>query len=343
MRVMQTVTLEEPGRFTLTDTDPPASPGPGEVLVRVRRVGVCGTDLHAFAGRQPFFDYPRILGHELGVEVVDVGEGVDTVTPGDVCAVEPYLNCGDCVACRAGRTNCCTSLNVLGVHTDGGMRESIVVPAHKLHVSRAGLTLEQLALIETLGIGAHAVDRSAVQPGEPTLVIGAGPIGLSVVQFAQLAGADVAVMDMNPARLAFCREQFNVERCITAGDDPAGAVRDAFGDDGPTLVFDATGNAASMQAAFELPVAAGRVVCVGLVLGELSFNDPSLHKRELTILASRNSTSNDFRRIIDLMEQGRIDTSPWITHRAALRDVPDTFASWRNPESRVVKAMVDVE
>ena len=174
---MQTIVLETPGSFTQVDRPDAPGPGPGEALVSVRRIGICGTDLHAFRGRQPFFQYPRVLGHELGVEVLAVGEGVEAICPGDRCAIEPYLNCGKCIACRHGKTNCCASLQVLGVHTDGGMCERLIVPASKLHKSLT-LTLDQLALVETLGIGAHAVDRAALMAGEVVLVIGAGPIGL---------------------------------------------------------------------------------------------------------------------------------------------------------------------
>src|SRR5947199_5981351 len=170
---MQTIVLEKPGSLTLADTAAPTDVPPGHAMVRVRRVGICGTDLHAYRGRQPFFSYPRILGHELGVEVIALGDG-DTfgLKKGDRCTVEPYLNCGTCIACRRGKTNCCATLQVLGVHTDGGLRETIVVPARKLHRSPR-LTFEQLALVETLGIGCHAVDRAAPRPDETCLIIGA--------------------------------------------------------------------------------------------------------------------------------------------------------------------------
>jgi threonine dehydrogenase-like Zn-dependent dehydrogenase len=217
---MKTIRLEEPGRFVLLSTDEPAAAlQPDEALVRVRRIGVCGTDIHAFKGRQPFFSYPRVLGHELGVEVVEVGSSSKNVQPGDRCSVEPYLNCGHCIACRRGKTNCCVNLQVLGVHTDGGMREAIVVPSRKLHPSRQ-LTLDQLALIETLGIGCHAVDRAELEKGEFVLVIGAGPIGLTVIQFAIEAGAQVIVLDINPGRLTFCRELLGVPYTINAAVAP---------------------------------------------------------------------------------------------------------------------------
>lgn len=202
---MQALVLEEPGRLSLQTLIDCQSPGAGEALVRVHRAGVCGTDIHAFAGKQPFFQYPRLIGHELGVEVLEVGAGVDGLRVGDRCAVEPYLNCGECIACRRGRGNCCASMKVLGVHVDGGFRERFIVPAHKLHPSTS-LTFEQLALVEALAIGAHAVSRGQVEPGEWTLVIGAGPIGLGVMQFARRAGGRVIALDLSRERLQFCRD-----------------------------------------------------------------------------------------------------------------------------------------
>ncbi|HZO89775.1 MAG TPA: zinc-binding alcohol dehydrogenase family protein [Chthonomonadaceae bacterium] len=337
---MKTITLEQPGHFTLGETESPTLSSAEEALVRVRRVGVCGTDLHAYQGNQPFFTYPRILGHELGVEIVEVGPNEAGLQPGDRCAVEPYLNCGECIACRRGKTNCCVRLQVLGVHTDGGMRELIRVPVRKLHKSSV-LTLEQLALVETLGIGAHAVDRAKLEPEEFALVIGAGPIGLSVIQFAQAAGAQVIVLDVNPRRLEFCRRQLNVAFTLRADENPLEQVKAITAGDMPTAVFDATGSAQSMHNAFQYVAHGGRIVFVGLVQADISFHDPDLHRRELTILATRNSTGADFQRIISLLESGQVDTTPWITHRAACQEMIGQFPRWLEPETGVIKAMVE--
>jgi 2-desacetyl-2-hydroxyethyl bacteriochlorophyllide A dehydrogenase len=341
---MKTIRLEEPGRLALLSSEgppPPASLQPEEALVRVHRIGVCGTDIHAFNGKQPFFNYPRILGHELGVEVVAVGSSTKNVQPGDRCSVEPYLNCGSCIACRRGKPNCCVTLQVLGVHTDGGMREAFVVPSRKLHPSER-LTLDQLALVETLGIGCHAVDRACVAGGEFALVIGAGPIGLAVVQFAIEAGMQVIVLDVNPKRLEFCREQLRAPHVINAArEDPLEAIKQVTAGDLPTAVFDATGNPKSMMSAFDYPAHGGRMVFVGLFQGEVTFNDPNFHRRELTLLSSRNARPEDFTRIIHLVEAGRIDTAPWITHRAPFADAVTEFPRWTRPETGVIKAMIE--
>ncbi len=333
------IALEKPGHFIATEGPSPGQ-APGEALVRVHRIGVCGTDLHAFAGRQPFFNYPRILGHELGVEVIDPGSEPHGLNPGDRCSVEPYLNCGRCIACRAGRSNCCAELMCLGVHIDGGMRPEIVVPARKLHRSRR-LSYDQLALVETLGIGAHAVERADITPNDFVLVIGAGPIGLSVSQFVQVRGARLAVMDVKESRLDFCRQQFKGAHTLVAGPDAVDQIRGIGGGDLPTVVIDATGSAASMAGTFDLPAQGGRIVFVGLFQGDVSFNDPNFHRRELTILASRNALPNNFVEIIALIEAGRINITPWITHRFALADTPQRFPEIA-ADPGVIKAVIEV-
>jgi 2-desacetyl-2-hydroxyethyl bacteriochlorophyllide A dehydrogenase len=339
---MKNIVLNEPGKFSLTETATSGQPTANEALVQVRRVGICGTDLHAFKGEQPFFTYPRVLGHELGVEIVSVAENREGLRVGDRCAVEPYLNCGFCIACRKGKTNCCASLRVLGVHTDGGLRELMTAPTHKLHKSES-LSLDQLALVEPLCIGAHAVARAQIEAGEWVLVVGAGPIGLAVILSAQLSGAQVMVMDVNEERLNFAREHFPVTAAIQALDHAVDRLKETTGGELPTLVFDATGNQQAMNASFTLPANGGRLVFVGLVQGELTFNDPEAHRRELSVLFSRNATGADFKRVIGLLEDGAIDIKPWITHRASFgEEVIGQFPLWLSPQSRFIKALIEV-
>lgn len=336
---MLQIILEKPGTFIAAE-GPEPTPAPGDAIVRVHRIGVCGTDLHAFAGKQPFFSYPRILGHELGVEVIDPGSEPNGLQVGDRCSVEPYLNCGTCTACRRGKPNCCTSLNVLGVHSDGGMRPRLAVPARKLHRSTM-LHYDQLALVETLAIGAHAVERAEIGRGDFVLVIGAGPIGLSVIQFALTTGATLAVMDVSDSRLAFCREKMGAKHTLTPAELPS-RLRDIGGGDLPTIVIDATGNAQSMAGTFDLVAHGGRIVFVGLFQGDVTFNDPNFHRREITVCASRNAVPQTFKDIITLIEEGRIDTRPWITHRVALAALPEVFPREIAGNSTVLKAMVEI-
>jgi 2-desacetyl-2-hydroxyethyl bacteriochlorophyllide A dehydrogenase len=337
---MQQVVLEQPGRLVASEGPPPGPPGPGEALVRVRRVGVCGTDFHAFKGDQPFFTYPRILGHELAAELIEAPNAAGLKT-GDRCAVEPYMECGRCVACRRGRTNCCAKLEVLGIHVDGGMREIIKVPVRKLHRSES-LSFEQLALVETLSIGAHAVGRAGLEPGETVLVVGTGPIGLAVIQSAQPLGVRLLATDVNEARLEFCRRQMGVEQTFLTGASAEEALREATDGEMPTVVFEATGNPGSMERSFGFVASGGKLVLVGLCQSQIAFSDPEFHRREMTLLSSRNARAADFERVLSAVEAGTLDTRPWVTHRAPLADLAAALPSWSDPRAGVLKAMVEV-
>lgn len=319
------VVLEAPGKLAERSATEPHA-GPGEALVRMEKIGVCGSDFHAFAGTHPIYTYPRVLGHELAGVVVSIPENNRGIRPGDRCAIEPYISCGKCRACLKGRNNCCEHLQVIGIHVDGGMQEFVAVPVDLLHKSEI-LTLDQLALVETLGIGAHAVDRSDLQAGEDALVVGAGPIGIAVAQFASARGAAVHVIERNEWRRKF------VERM---------GYSTALGPDNrrADVVFDATGNADAMSSSFELVATCGRLVLVGLTRQPIQINDSLFHRRELTVLASRNSY-NLFPRIIRQIEEGTIDTSPWITHRIPLEDVAARFSDLPSQQT-LIKAIVDV-
>jgi len=336
---MQALTLTSPLHFELTEQAEPAAPGSNEVLVLVHAVGVCGTDVSGYLGKMPFIQYPRILGHELGVEVLAVGNNVTHVSVGDRCSVEPYLNCGTCPTCQSGRTNCCETLQVLGVHCDGGLRPQIILPAQKLHPAN-DLAYEQLALVETLGIGCHAVNRGQPQAGDHVLIIGAGPIGLSVLEFAKLTGATLHVIEPNARRREFVKQTYSIESVHEAMEPATFAelTRNRLAQ----VVFDATGNASSMARALEYAGFAGRVVFVGITTEPVLLNDALLHRRELTLITSRNAVPTDFTRIIGLIRDGMINTSAWITHRMKFDDVPSDFATLLKPESHVVKAVIEL-
>jgi len=336
---MNAIILNEPGSLAMHDVPEPHAPGVGEALIRVHRIGFCGTDYHAFHGRQPFFNYPRILGHELGVEVMAIGSGVTNVVVGDKCSIEPYLNCGSCLACRKGRTNCCSNMQVLGVHLDGGMRERLVVPATKLHPSKT-LSYDALALVETLAIGAHATDRAAVEKGETVVVIGAGPIGLASIQFALLSGARVVVIDRAVPRLEACKELYPEVITLDPEKSFIDQLTELSGGDLADVGIDATGNLASMGSSLEYVGQTGRLVYVGLAQGEVTFNDPLFHRREMTLFASRNALPRNFTEIIAAMEAGSIDPLAWITHRCMLSEIPEKLPAWSQPSAGVIKAVV---
>ena len=338
---MKTIILNKPQELQLVSQDFDETLCKNEALLKIHRIGICGTDYHAYRGRQPFFSYPRVLGHELGAEVIALGSGADEngITIGDKVSVEPYLNCGECQPCKNGKINCCESLKVLGVHVDGGMAEYLKVPVNKLHKSDF-LSYEQLALVETLGIGSHAVQRATITENDIVLVIGAGPIGLSVIQFVKIIGAKIVVMDFSKQRLDFANEAIGIDEIIIAKDDfSADDLRKILKGNMPTAVFDATGNAASMMKAFSYVAFGGKLVYVGLFQGEVTFFDPDFHRREITLLASRNALPTDFKDIIVKMESGQINTKAWLTHEAAFGDLPTVFETWLDPKSAVIKAM----
>ena len=337
---MHTIVLTQPGHFNLIEDQPPEPPGTNEAQVRIQRVGICGTDIHAFSGNQPFFTYPRILGHELAAEIVEIGATTieHNLRVGDTCCIRPYLNCGICGACQRGITNACMKLQVLGVHCDGGMRELINVPIDKLH--KTALPHEERALVEMLSIGAHAVRRAQIVPGEFALVIGVGPIGLGVSQFAAQAGARVIAMDVNDSRLRFAVQQPGIVYGIDARHDILEQLHAIIPNDLPTVVFDATGNAQSMMKAFEYTAHGGRLVYVGLFQGDFTFHDPDFHRREHLVMATRNATAQDFDHVIHALETQCIDIRSWVTHLASPEQMLRDFPSWLEPSTGVIKAML---
>ncbi len=325
------------------EIDPPCAPGPGEALVRTHRMGVCGTDVSCYLGKFPFFDFPRIPGHELGVEVLAVGEGVTNIAIADKCSVEPYMNCRQCYACRRGATNCCQNLEVIGVMKDGGLCESFLIRADKLHRSEE-LNFDQLALVETLAIGCHANDRGCPGGGDHALIIGMGPIGLATLEFARLTDTKISVMDMNSERLDFVNKNYAIENTILfqGNGSELQRMRQITNGDMYQLITDATGNNQSMSAALQYLAPTGRLVYVGITTAEVSFRHPLLHKPEASIIASRNALPNDFTRIISLIEAGTINTDPWITHRTSFDNVLHDFESFTKPETGVIKAIIEV-
>ncbi|MDD9272253.1 zinc-binding alcohol dehydrogenase family protein [Paenibacillus sp. GCM10023248] len=335
---MKAIVCEQIEQFRMVELESPELRA-GEAIVRIQRIGICGTDLHAYKGNQPFFSYPRVLGHELSGYIESIGDGVTGLAVGDQVSVVPYLHCGSCIACREGKTNCCTDMKVLGVHVDGGMRELIAVPASHL-IKTDGLTLEQAAMLEPLAIGAHAVRRSELRAGQTALVIGGGPIGLGVMVLAKQRGATVIAMDINEERLAYCRNWAGADYTVNALEQPKDRLLELTNGELPVVVFDATGNARSMTDSFGLVAHGGKLVYVGLVKADISFHDPEFHKRELTLMASRNATLEDFAAVRAAMQAGVIDVERYITHRASFDEMIGQFETWLKPESKVIKAVV---
>ncbi|MDA0767168.1 MAG: zinc-binding alcohol dehydrogenase family protein [Verrucomicrobia bacterium] len=342
---MQAIEFTNPKEINIIDIPHAGAPGPGEAVVRTHRMGICGTDLSCYLGKFPFFAYPRTPGHELGLEVIAVGEGVTNVKPGDKCSLEPYVNDPSTIASQKGKSNACPNVQVIGVHKSGGLRKSNwIVPAHKLHPGNE-LSYDELALVETLAIGFHAVKRGNPQPGETVMVIGAGPIGLACLEFLKLMDLKVLVVDFARNRLDFCAEKLGIAHPIQAKPDGSHLAEIEKITEGGfcDVIIDATGHAGSMVQCFEYAAVGGRIVYVGITSQEITFPQaPFFHRRELSVLASRNALPADFPEIIDIIKAGKINLNNWITHRLDIADVPTEFDQFTDPATGAIKAVITV-
>jgi 2-desacetyl-2-hydroxyethyl bacteriochlorophyllide A dehydrogenase len=339
MSMIKTLVCTRPGKFEYGMADEPKLKK-GHAIIKIKRIGVCGTDLHAFEGTQPYFEYPRILGHEVSGEIVAIDDAGFLI--GEAVTFIPYLYCGHCIACRLGKQNACVNLKVCGVHEDGGMTEYLSIPSYSL-VHGEGLGLDALALVEPLAIGAHGVKRALVKKGEFVLVIGAGPIGLATMEFARIAGAKVITLDTNKRRLEFCKQHLRITHLIDGSSaDIVEQLRAITNGDMPTTVIDATGNLKAINNAFQYMAHGGTYVLIGLQKGEITFSHPEFHKREATLLSSRNATREDFEIVIHTLKTKKIDPTTFITHRVLFDQVKDEFQNWLIPENGVIKAIVEM-
>jgi 2-desacetyl-2-hydroxyethyl bacteriochlorophyllide A dehydrogenase len=338
---MKTLVCTKPGSFEYKLSEKPELEK-NSAIIKIKRIGICGTDLHAFEGTQPYFTYPRILGHELSgdLEAFDNAPGF---VVGEKVTFIPYFNCGVCIACRTGKPNCCVNIQVCGVHADGGMVEYLRVPSCSL-VHGEGLSYEELALIEPLAIGAHGVRRADVRAKEFVLVMGAGPIGLGAMEFARIAGGEVIALDLSESRLQFCRDNLNVVHTVNPSiENAVEKIRAITGGDMAGAVIDATGNLKAINSGIEYLAHGGRYVLIGLQKEAFSFSHPEFHKRESTLMSSRNATRADFDIVIDYMKKGLVNAKTYITHRTGFDQLKDEFSTWLNPANGVIKAMVEVD
>jgi 2-desacetyl-2-hydroxyethyl bacteriochlorophyllide A dehydrogenase len=334
------IVCRQPNDLVL-EARPPAVRGHGEARLEIVRVGICGTDYHIYEGRQPFLEYPRVIGHELAARIVEASEG-GRFANGQLVVVNPYVACGRCHACRNGLPNACMRIGVLGVHRDGGMCEEICLPEENI-IPAEGLSPDEAASVEFLAIGAHAVRRSGLKSGVRALIVGAGPIGLGTALFAKLAGGVVTVLDREASRLTFAADAANVDQTLLAEGDVGALIAEATQGDGFDVVFDATGSRESMEASFAFTAHGGRYVLVGLVKEAISFLDPEFHKREMTLVASRNATLEDFSTVIEAIKTGRAPIAKLITHRTTLDTVAADLPRWARDKRGLVKAMVTIK
>ncbi|WP_158968924.1 zinc-binding alcohol dehydrogenase family protein [Paraglaciecola sp. L3A3] len=337
---MKAVVCVKPGVLEYKQVEKP-QPKAGEVLVKIKSIGVCGTDIHAYGGNQPFFEYPRVLGHELSGVVEDAGSDVD-LEKGKAVYIIPYISCQECVACRNGKGNCCTNIEVLGVHRDGGMCEYICVPKEYV-VQTDGLSFNDLAVVECFSIGAHAVNRAEIKSSDTVLVLGSGPIGIGAIQFAKMSGAKVLVSDVAQEKLDFCREKYAVDGLVDALGDVTEQLRVLTNGDFPTVIIDCTGNVKAMESTIGNLAHGGKIVFVSVVKADISFNDPEFHKRETTLLGSRNATRKDFENVVDGLKNGTLKSEGFITHSTKFSTMIESFQDWTKPGSGVIKAVIEMD
>lgn len=334
---MKYIVCEEPGKFLLKEKEAPVRKV-NEALLQINKVGICGTDLHAYAGNQAYFEYPKILGHELASEVLEIGKNDKGIKVGDKVVVMPYISCGVCYACKKRKTNCCENLTVLGVHADGGMQEQISVPIDVL-LPANHLSDDQIAIVEPLAIGAHAIRRSGIVSGETAAVVGCGPIGIGIMKLAQIAGARVIALDTNEQRLSYARDKIGIDYVVKAGDNALAEVSEITDGDMCAVVFDASGNRGAMERCPDYMSHGGRFVLVGLFKGELTYFHPKVHAKEMTLLCSRNATIEDFEYVISILDQ--FPTASFITHNVSFFEMINHFDSWLDVETGVMKATVN--
>jgi 2-desacetyl-2-hydroxyethyl bacteriochlorophyllide A dehydrogenase len=336
---MKYIVCEKPGKFLLKEKKEPKKEY-GKAILKVKKVGICGTDLHAYSGNQAFFDYPRILGHELATEVLDIEDNNKGIKVGDNVVVMPYLSCDKCIACRNGKTNCCSKMQVLGVHADGGMQEKIIVPIELL-IPAPNLSDNAMTLVEPLAIGAHAIRRAQLRAGENIVVVGCGPIGIGILKLAQIAGANVIAIDVNQNRLDYAKETLGVDHIVLAGEEAFGKIAKITNHNMATAVFDASGHKGALEFGHNFMCHGGRYILVGLSKGEIVFNHPTIHAKETTLMCSRNATLEDFKHVMAILEEGKFPIDSFITDNVDFNDMITNFEGWLNPENGVIKATVN--
>lgn len=322
------------------ETRPTAIRAQDEVLLKIDRAGICGTDYHIYEGLHPFLKYPRVIGHELSATVIETPASCQFQI-GQQVVINPYIACGTCHACNIGKPNCCMNIAVLGVHRDGGMCEMISLPEHNL-ISADGLTLDEAATVEFLAIGAHAVRRSGIGKDVNALVVGAGPIGLGAAIFAQIAGANVTLVDRDSERLQLASAATGILNTITTDADAVANIVQASNGDGYDAVFDATGSRASMEQSFAYVAHGGTYVFVGLIKDDITFADADFHKREMTLMASRNATAVDFDHVIAAIKSKKVPIAKLLTHRTSLAEVANDLPRWSSDKRGLIKALVDI-
>ncbi len=337
---MKAIQIKEPGKVELIDVQKPV-PGAGEVLLKVKYIGFCGSDLSTYLGKNPMVSYPRIPGHEVAATVVETGSGVPAgLKEGDLVTVVPYTNCGKCSSCRKGRFNACEFNETLGVQRDGAMQEYITVPYEKV-LKVSGMALEEAALIEPLTVGFHAVDRAGVKEGDVVMVQGCGMIGAGAIAGSALRGAKVIAVDIDDAKLETARKLGAGIVINSATSNLHEVLKKELDGGSPDVVVEAAGNPVTYRAAVDEVAFAGKVVCIGYAKSEVTFATKLWVQKELDILGSRNARPEDFKAVTELLQSGRFPSEEVITRIVSPEEAPEAFKTWADAPGKVFKIMVE--
>lgn len=337
---MKALVLEAPQRLKVGDWPTPHC-GSNDVVIRPIAAGICAGDLYLYGGRNPYAKYPLIGGHEVCGEVAEVGDDVRRFKRGDRVVIEPVVGCGHCHPCRHGKHNCCVNFCLIGLHRPGGYAEFTLAPERNVHVVPPGLDAVTASFAEPLTIGIHACRRAQVTAGEYTLILGAGPIGLAVLEIAKLRGAHVEIADVNDARLEFPRELG--AGTMQADDDLLDRVLSRTAGEGADVVIEATGNVQAIQATIDLVAPGGRVVILGLVKKGVDVSFPGLDftRKEVNLLGSRNST-NCFPEALALLASGAVKY-PKVATKIPLWDGAEVFARLHENPAALHKGVLMLE
>jgi threonine dehydrogenase-like Zn-dependent dehydrogenase len=334
---MKALVLSEPGDLHLTSIAEP-TPHLGDVLLQIRMVGLCGTDLSSFRGKNPLVSYPRIMGHEISATVAEVHDSASALRPGMDVTLSPYFNCGTCPACLRGRPNACQSNQTLGVQRDGALTEWLTVPAAKVYPAK--LHLHELTLVEPLTVGFHAAARGRIQPDDTVAVFGCGGVGLGAIAASAFRDANTIAIDMDDAKLAIAQRAGAKHLINTATTDLHSTLLEITNGRGPDVIIEAIGLPATFRAAVEEVAFTGRVVYIGYAKEHVAYETRLFVQKELDILGSRNALPEDFRNVIRMLEAGRFPVDAAISAIVPPSDAPTLLAEWSANPAAFTKILV---
>ena len=337
---MKQITLIKPYEFEERDVEIPILKK-GELLVQIKNIGICGTDIHAFHGNQPYFSYPRVLGHELSGIIVDAKIDNNSLL-GKPVSVLPYLSCGKCNSCVRGKTNCCSQLNVMGVHVDGGFCEYISVPLDNIMIGREETDLEHLSMVEPLSISYHGIMRADILENDWVIIFGAGPIGMGAILFAKSKTDKIILIDINQNRITYCKSILGIEHSFNGNDETLlEQIKELTNGHFADIVIDATGNKKSIQQQLTFLGHGGKWILIGLQREDLHINHPEFHKREATLMSSRNATKHDFEQVMNKIDKKEIDPVLLITNTLDFKEVVNSFSTFIGDQS-LIKGIIKV-